>query len=97
MKHTPLLWISGKTIDEKPVISGLYRYYETYGIPLDLIVDLLLQNGLVPNWRDTLSEMLKAGMNERNALNMLRDIMVDANMPSEIVTRLPKLVQQIRA
>ncbi len=61
MKNGPLLKVSGKTTDGKIVVAGIYRVYETYGLPLDIILDSLNQLGAVPDWLAFIERHVKAG------------------------------------
>ena len=40
----------GKTVDGKPVVGGLFYYYDTLGIPMDMILSFCADNGCVPDF-----------------------------------------------
>ena len=70
--------ISGKTEDKKLVISGLFTYYETNGIPLDIILEYLRSKELVPDWNDLLLSAIKAGVNENSFIMQIENAISDS-------------------
>jgi len=73
-----MLQISGKTTDGKEVISGVFRFYETYGLPLTDIFYLIdKEDNAVPDALDLYQSMLIAGMQKDRIISKLREPYVD--------------------
>jgi hypothetical protein len=66
-----LLNVTGKTTDGKKVVGGVYRFYETHGLPLNIIFQILLDQGSVPDWLDIYDAALAAGMKHKRILAKL--------------------------
>lgn len=66
-----MLTQSGTTSDGKTVVRGVYRLYETEGLPLDVIFDALREHNSIPDWIAFLVEAEVAGMRRTRVLSML--------------------------
>ena len=53
--------ISGKTVDDKPVVSGMYLYSQSHGLPLDVILSWLHGRDQVMDWVDYMRSALDHG------------------------------------
>lgn len=62
-RSKPGLKISGKTIDGKPVVQGVFHVTSTHGIPLEVILDILTKRGMVIDWEDFIKNSLSNGGN----------------------------------
>ena len=60
------------------MVSGVFRYYETIGLPLDVLFDCLRQKGAVPDWLCFYFEAIKAGMQHDRILAKLEPALSDA-------------------
>lgn len=80
-KRRGLLSVVGKTEDEKVVVAGVYRTYETEGLPLDVILDSLRSRGAVPDWEAFVREAEDAGMGRDRILSMLDPAISDSYGP----------------
>lgn len=92
MKH--LLEFTGRTSDGKPVVRGLYRFYETEGLPLEVLLGYAEEIGAVPDWMSFVLEAVEAGMKVDRILAMLDPALVDTFGPAfrdVIMTRLRQL------
>lgn len=91
MAKKDLLYQSGITIDNKPVYSGIYSFYETHGIPLDVIFALLNDNGIVPNWTDLYLDAKKAGMSHDRIVSKLEESISDSLGKEWVAQVIPNL------
>lgn len=57
-----MLTKSGTTSDGRTVVQGVYRLYETEGLPLDVILDALIAHNSIPDWTAFVREAELAGM-----------------------------------
>lgn len=62
------------TSDGKPVVVGLYRFYETIGMPLEMVVSMIHQRGQIPCWQTLVEEMKSGGLSERKIQGQLETI-----------------------
>lgn len=46
----PQLERVGTTTDGRPVVAGLFRYYDERGLPLDVVLGGCLERGIQPGW-----------------------------------------------
>lgn len=61
-----LLRRTGRTLDGRPIVAGVYRFFETHGLPLDILIEELLEQGCVIDWPAFRAEAREAGLsNER--------------------------------
>jgi hypothetical protein len=67
--------IIGKTTDDKMVVNGVFRFFETEGIPFDIIFDLLKRNNAIPDWISLYKEAVLSGMKHSRVISMLEGFM----------------------
>lgn len=70
--------VVGKTTDGKLVISGIYRFHETWGVPLSEIFNFLIRNDCIPSWIDLYKDMRIAKINHQQILFRLKDEIEDS-------------------
>lgn len=93
-KHKLPLKQTGVTEDGKPVYSGLYKFYETYGLPLDIILGLFVEKNWVPDWMDFYTNALQAGMEHDRIISKLEEAISDSfgkQWSDEVILGLNKL------
>lgn len=69
-KNLPLKQI-GTTPEGKKVYKGVYKFYETYGLPLDVIFTTFQRKGWVPDWIDFYIGAIAAGMEHDRIISKL--------------------------
>lgn len=67
----------GVTTDGKIVVAGVFRFYETEGLPLDILFEALLQKNALPDWTSFYREALAAGMTPERLFARLDPALVD--------------------
>lgn len=72
-----LLIQTGKTADNRMIVSGCYRLYETHGLPLDVIFSILLEWDCVPDWIELYKSARLAGMSHDRILAKLEEDVSD--------------------
>lgn len=73
-----LLVVVGKTCGGKTVYAGVYRLFETVGLPLDVILGGLRDNNAIPCWVSFHREARAAGMKHERILSKLDEAISDA-------------------
>jgi hypothetical protein len=94
---TSMLPIVGQTPEGNLVVSGVYKFFETHGLPLDVLFALLSERNMMPSWIDFYDEAKRAGMKHDRILSKLDPALVDAYGPKfrdEIFNRLNNVYQQ---
>jgi alanyl-tRNA synthetase len=63
-----VLFKSGATTDGKTVVRGVFRLYETEGLPLDVLFEALKERRCIPDWEHFVQEAEAAGMKRDRVL-----------------------------
>lgn len=69
---------SGVTSDNKKVISGIYKIFESHGIPLDIIFSILKEKNVIPDWIDFYRSARKVGMSHDRIISKLEEAINDS-------------------
>lgn len=69
--------IIGRTKDNKNVVAGVYKFYESVGLPLADIFAFLKSKQCIPSWLHFCQEAINAGMNINRIINKLEEPLVD--------------------
>lgn len=77
-KSESLIYIVGYTEANETVVGGLWRLYETHGLPLDVIFDVCMQRKWIPGWIDLYEDMKKSGMQHSRILSKLEEAINDS-------------------
>lgn len=59
-------------------MSGVYRFYETHGMPLDEIFDLFRAKNIMIDWIDFYKDARKAGMQHSRIIAKLEEALYDS-------------------
>lgn len=71
----------GVTEDGKPIIKGAFRMVDTHGVPLEVVISFLDNNGRMPSWADFYDNARKAGWKSRGIVAKLRNVVGDVYGP----------------
>lgn len=86
----------GKTPDGRWVVKGVFSFYETEGMPLDVIFETLRNKGAIPDWSTFVLEAVEAGMKVPRILSMLDAAIADSYGPvlrDVVLLRLRSMVE----
>ncbi len=73
-----MLEVKGKTTNDKLVFGGVYKIYETHGMPLDIILDLLHNNNYMPCWVSLYDDCVSAGMKRERIIPKIETACADS-------------------
>lgn len=73
-----ILYQTGQTTDGKIVLAGLYKFYETHGLPLDVLFDCCMERNTIPDWIDLYQSARLAGMQHDRVLSKLEEAISDS-------------------
>jgi alanyl-tRNA synthetase len=90
--------LSGKTEDNKNVISGVFKFYDTVGLPLPDVLNYLKDNNLVCDWEDFINTAKKSGWKKSTLISRVKEAIQDSyNDWNEFNEKFIKLVDHIYA
>lgn len=69
--------VVGKTEDGREVVSGLFKLYDTHGLPLAIMFDELIANGKQPSFLEFVNEGLTAGWKMKTIITRLEEGVID--------------------
>jgi len=77
MSKSKIIYQVGTTEDGTPVAAGLYNFKSTFGLPLDIIFDIMASKKIIPSWFHLLGEALDDGVNTSKFMAELRVCILD--------------------
>lgn len=86
--------IRGQTTDGKMVLAGIFKFYETEGVPLDIFFQLMQERNAIPCWKSLYREAREAKMTHERIISMLDSAISDSFGPffrDEVISTLEKL------
>lgn len=78
-----VLKILGKTIDGKIVVSGAFKLFDTYGVPLDFTIDTLCNHNMIIDWMQFVSDAKSAGWKDKRIESIIEYGLIDSNCYSK--------------
>lgn len=95
MKHKTCLDLVGETPEHRKVYRGVYRFFETYGLPLGDLLFQLWEKDSLPDWVALVEDMVKAGRPLDRSLEAVMAAVGDACYPTpirdEVIARLSRM------
>lgn len=73
------LVVVGKTEDGRSVISGVFKMYDTLGMPLADVIDTIHQKNFVISWIHFYEEAKKGGWKYDTIMTRLREGIIDTH------------------
>jgi len=70
--------LTGYTTDGKSVYGGVYKFYETHGIPLDIIFNIFIERDWIPDWIDIYKSASYGGMKHDRIISKLEEAISDS-------------------
>ena len=92
--------IIGFTPENHRVINGVFRMFDTMGLPLDIILDQLNARNIVPSWKDFFKDAFKAGWTLKTTMNRVNIAVRDAYLPDHadaVIERLNLLQDKLES
>jgi len=86
--------VIGKTTDGTLVVQGVFKFFESEGIPLHVIFELCKENNWVPSWLHIYKDGKQSGWTHKTILDRLREGMQDVyetDFINTVIKRLDKL------
>lgn len=75
------------------VVAGVFQFYDTQGLPLDVVFDVLKSNNKMPNWLSFVSDAKSAGWKNKTIKTRLSESISDVYgsiFRDEVFSRLEK-------
>lgn len=89
---------AGKTVDGLIVVKGVYSFYETNGMPLDVLFETLRNRGMIPDWGAFVLEAVEAKMKPARIISMLDPAIADSygsHVRDVVVVRLRRMTEDL--
>lgn len=96
-KSDSFIHIIGYTESNETVIGGVWKIYETYGLPLDIIFDICLRRKWIPGWINLYEDMRNSGMEHGRILSKLEEAINDSfgkDYSAVVISRLSEIYKQ---
>lgn len=77
-KIKKMLHQTGQTVDDKMVLAGTYKFFETHGLPLDVLFICYMERNAVPDWMELYQSARLAGMQHDRILSKLEEAISDS-------------------
>lgn len=80
--------------DNKIIVGGIWKMFETHGLPLDTIFSLCLQRDWIPCWITLYKDMLASGMKHDRIISKFEESISDSfgkAFGDEVIFRLNKI------
>lgn len=81
------------TPEGKSLVKGVYSFYETHGVPLEILFEILDQKNYMPSWLHFYDEARAAGIQHSRVLSWLEPALADIygrDFKNEVMSRLSK-------
>lgn len=78
MSKKELLFQTGITQNGKPVYGGVFKFYETHGLPLGEILQCFMERDWMVDWIDFHQAAISAGMEHERILSKLEESISDS-------------------
>jgi hypothetical protein len=69
--------VTGITPEGVKSITGVFKMVDTYGIPLDTILDVLKSQNMMPDWIDFYDQAIKVGWKSTGVISKLSEVVMD--------------------
>lgn len=73
---------TGMTVDDKIVVSDTFKFVGTHGLPLDVLLHVLKDKGLVIDWLDFIQDARRDGWKDRTIRARILAAVADVFGPS---------------
>jgi hypothetical protein len=89
--------ISGKTIDGRLVLKGIFEFSSTTGLPLEMIIDQLTKQNMIIDWLDYYNKSIQSGIKKNRVIEKIRNAIGDvlgSSHGEETIKRLKEIMGQ---
>lgn len=69
--------VIGKTTDGKWVVKGVFKLFDTTGIPLFMLFDLCEQSNYLPSWIEFYNDAVNGQWKHKTIINRLEEAITD--------------------
>ncbi len=87
----PKVSIVGKTTDGQPVVCGIFKLFDTTGIPLFVVFELCKQSNWLPSWIHFYKEAQEQGWKHKTITDRMKEGMEDVYEEKFILKVVDKL------
>lgn len=94
MPKASIIKIIGKTTNEKFIVDGIWKCFETHGLPFDVLFEICIHRNWIPDWTLLYNQMLSSKMEKERILSKLAEAISDSfgkSFCDEVLKRLEKI------
>ena len=94
MARPSVIKIIGKTTNGKFVIDGVWKCFETHGLPFDVIFEICIKRNWIPDWTLLYNQMINSKIEKERILSKLAEAISDSFgkvFCDEVLKRLEKI------
>ena len=74
-----VMQVTGKTVEGQPVVKGLFRLFDSSGIPLSDIFNQCRLSGIQPDWQQFVKEATEAGWKMKTVKTRMSEALNDSH------------------
>lgn len=89
-----IIKIIGITTNGKLIVDGIWKCFETHGLPFDILFEICIQRNYIPDWTLLYNQMINSKMEKERILSKLAEAISDSfgkNFCDEVLKRLEKI------
>ena len=70
--------VIGKSTDGQLIVSGVFKLFDTCGLPLEDVFQQCAKKNYLPSWTHFYEEAIKAGWKHKTIITKLKSSMIEA-------------------
>lgn len=94
----PKVQIVGKDPTGKSIVCGIFKLFDTTGLPLYIVFDMCKERDWIPSWIHFYKESQTAGWSHKTIIDRLRDGMqgvYETDFVNTVISRLDKIFMSV--
>ena len=86
----------GLTPEGVQVVANTFKMFDAYGLPLDIMLDLMKDNNMIPDWIDFCNEAMISGWKNKTIIDRVKDAVetvYGTDFTEEVLSRLNSYIE----
>lgn len=67
----------GVTPEGVKVVANTFKIFDSHGLPLDIMLELMKENNMIPDWIDFCKEAMASGWKDKTIRNRVHTALID--------------------
>jgi len=88
----------GVTPEGVRVVANTFKMFDAYGLPLDIMLDLMKDNNMIPDWIDFCNEAMISGWKNKTIIDRVKDAVetvYGTDFTKEVLSRLKLYIEHM--